>query len=171
MIMLHSSKIENIARQLRDLGENVSDITIMAKIIGSLPLKFSAFVTAWDSADANNQTLHMLTQRLIKEEGRMTVMDEASSAFTAMNMKQSQKKQTMEKKATDKKTQHPRKEITGFYCQKREHIAKECRKRLRETNNKESTRSSKRDDDTSNMSAFIGEIHAKKFLNHAIEDI
>lgn len=82
MIMLHSSKIENIARQLRDLGENVSDITIMAKIIGSLPLKFSAFVTAWDSVNANNQTLHMLTQRLIKEEGRMTVMDEASSAFS-----------------------------------------------------------------------------------------
>lgn len=86
-------------------------------------------------------------------------------------MKQSQKKQTMEKKATDKKTQHPRKEITCFYCQKRGHIAKECRKKLRKTNNKESTRSSKRDDDTSNMSAFIGEIHAKKFLNHAIEDI
>lgn len=45
----HIAKIENMARQLKDLGENVSDITIMAKILGSLPSKFNAFVTAWEN--------------------------------------------------------------------------------------------------------------------------
>lgn len=167
----HIAKVENMARQLKDVGETVSNITIMAKILGSLPSKFSALVTAWDSVDTNNQTIHMLTQRLIKEEARMTVMDETSNALTATNVKHNQKKQTMDKKAADKRTQHPRKEITCFYCQKRGHIARECRKRLRETNNKESTRSSKRDEETSNMSAFVGETHAKEVLSLATEDI
>lgn len=42
----HIAKIENMARQLKDVGESVSDVTIMAKILGSLPSKFNVFVTA-----------------------------------------------------------------------------------------------------------------------------
>lgn len=91
MTMLHIANIESMARQLKDLGENVSDITIMAKILDSLPSKFNAFVTAWDNVDANNQTLQILTQRLIKEEGRMTVMDESSSGLMAMKQYQGKK--------------------------------------------------------------------------------
>jgi len=77
----HIAKVENMARQLKDVGEKVTDITIMAKILGSLPAKFSAFVTAWDSVEANNQTFESLTQRLIKEESRMSVIDETSGAL------------------------------------------------------------------------------------------
>jgi len=29
----HFAKVENMARQLKDLGENVSDLTIMAKVL------------------------------------------------------------------------------------------------------------------------------------------
>ena len=46
MIAKHVAKVENMARQLTDLNENISDITIMAKILG-LPFKYNAFVTAW----------------------------------------------------------------------------------------------------------------------------
>ncbi|KYN16302.1 Copia protein [Trachymyrmex cornetzi] len=68
----HIAKVENMARQLTDLNENISDITIMAKILGSLPSKYNAFVTAWDSVDTDKQTLENLTTRLLKEESRMT---------------------------------------------------------------------------------------------------
>jgi len=64
----HIAKVENMARQLKDVGETVSDVTIMAKILGSLPSKYNAFVTAWDSVEEANQTIFNLTQRLIKEE-------------------------------------------------------------------------------------------------------
>jgi len=47
MIAKYVAKVENMARQLTDLNENISDITIMAKILGSLPFKYNAFVTAW----------------------------------------------------------------------------------------------------------------------------
>jgi len=101
------AKIENMARQLKDVGEKVSDITIMAKILGILPAKFSAFVIAWDSVDANNQTLDNLTQRFIKEEGRMNALDEASGVLAAMTVKPNQEKH----KTLEKKMQHSKKEV------------------------------------------------------------
>jgi len=45
----HVAKIENMARQLKDIGEKLSEVTIIAKILGTLPSKFNALVTAWDS--------------------------------------------------------------------------------------------------------------------------
>jgi len=75
----------------------------MAKILGSLPAKFSAFVTAWDSVDANNQTLESLTQRLIKEENRMSVLDEASGALAAISMKPNKEKKKRINRALKKK--------------------------------------------------------------------
>ena len=63
----HISRVENMARQLSDIGEKVSDVMIMAKLLGSLSLKYNALVTAWDSVDVENQTLENLTARLIKE--------------------------------------------------------------------------------------------------------
>jgi len=46
---LHITKVENMVRQLCDISEAVSDVTIMAKILGSLPEKYDALVIARDS--------------------------------------------------------------------------------------------------------------------------
>lgn len=46
-IAQHIAKIENLAQQIRDTGEGISDIAIMIKILGSLPLKFRSFRQAW----------------------------------------------------------------------------------------------------------------------------
>jgi len=48
-VVSHIAKIQNMARQLRDVGEAMSDVAIMAKILGSLPSKYNALITAWDS--------------------------------------------------------------------------------------------------------------------------
>lgn len=101
----------------------------------------------------------------------MTAMDEVSSALTAMDIKPKQGKKTTKDKVTERRTQQPRKKVTCFYCQKRGHIARECRKKLREMNNHESTKMIKKNDDTSNMSAFIGETYAEKVLSLATKDI
>lgn len=115
-IVQHVEKIENMARQLKDIGENISNITLMAKVLGSLPAKFGALVTAWDSVDANNQTLENLTQRLIKEEGRMNAIDEVSGALAAISVKSDKEKQSNQErqKTLEKKMQRSRKEVTCF---------------------------------------------------------
>lgn len=48
----HIAKIENMARQLADVGEKMSDVTIMAKLLENLPFKYSALVTACDSVES-----------------------------------------------------------------------------------------------------------------------
>jgi len=49
-----------MARQLEDVGEKVSDVAVMAKILASLPSKYNSLITAWDSVDVENQTLNNL---------------------------------------------------------------------------------------------------------------
>lgn len=47
-ITKYFAKVQNMAAQLLDVGESVSDVTIMAKV---LLLKYATLQTAWDSVD------------------------------------------------------------------------------------------------------------------------
>lgn len=141
----HIAKIENMARQLKDLGEVVSDVTIMAKILGSLPSKYNALVTAWDSVDADKQTLENLAARLIKEENRMTAI-EAANALTAASTSKPQKNQYGKTIGVDKKT------VECFYCYKKGHMSRYCRKKQRDL-----SRQSKQPTTLANVSAFLAE--------------
>ena len=42
-IAKHIAKVENLAQQIKDSGETISDTAIMTKILGSLPAKFRSF--------------------------------------------------------------------------------------------------------------------------------
>ena len=148
-VMKHIAKVENMARQLRDLGKEVSDITLMAKILGSLPLKFNPLVTAWDSVDVDKQTLQNLTSRLIKEENRMSAIDESTSALFVTNKNKSH----IASNTTHKHTQQNRQSIVYYYCHKKGHIAKNCRKKERDLRQKQSHKSHK-DELSTNVSAF-----------------
>lgn len=72
----HAAKIENMARQLKNVGKELSEITVIAKILGTLPSKFNALVTAWNNVNQQDQKKEVLIEHLIKEENRLTVMDE-----------------------------------------------------------------------------------------------
>ncbi|KMQ86359.1 copia protein, partial [Lasius niger] len=82
----HVAKIENMARQLKDVGEELSEVMIIAKILGTLPSKFNALVTAWDSVSERDQKKEVLVERLIKEESRLTTVDETSNALAAIKV-------------------------------------------------------------------------------------
>jgi hypothetical protein len=66
-----------------DLGEPVSDLTIMGKILASLSPKYAAFQTAWDSVSPDQQMLNNLQERLIREEARLPAEDQRPGAFFA----------------------------------------------------------------------------------------
>ena len=53
------------------------------EVHGSLSSKYAAFQTAWDNVPADMQTLENLQERLIREEIRFSVDDEAPEAFAA----------------------------------------------------------------------------------------
>lgn len=174
----HIAKIENMARQLRDVGERVSDITIMAKIIGSLPSKYSAFITAWDSVDPDRQTQAYLTERLIKEEARMTTNDEAASALAATSARERNTSQEEQREKTQQQggsSQQQRRSVECFYCHNKGHIARSCRKRQRDINqNKSKTKNNNHaKPGNSNLGAFSATSadHGVEFLNYDPRDV
>lgn len=80
-IAQHIAKVENLARQLKEAGEEVSDIAIITKILGSLPQKFRSFRQAWLSMDETKQTIKNLASRLIDEDTSLTKADDSDKAF------------------------------------------------------------------------------------------
>lgn len=63
--------IKNLAQQLRDVELVMDDITIMAKILGSLPSKYNAWKTALDRIKLNQIVDN---ERFIKEESCIPMM-------------------------------------------------------------------------------------------------
>ncbi|KAK9753063.1 Zinc knuckle [Popillia japonica] len=121
-------KIESLAQALSDVGEPVSDVDKIAKVLGSLPPKYGAFVTAWDSYDENKQTFQNLTSRLLKEELKFSQDDDTASALAAVNINS----KGAHKQSTDKAK--GKANITCYYCNKKGHYKSECRKRLANQN-------------------------------------
>ncbi|KAK9731129.1 hypothetical protein QE152_g13933 [Popillia japonica] len=77
-ISQHISKTESLAQALSDVREPVSDVDKIAKVLGSLPPKYGAFVTAWDPYEENKQTFQNLTSRLLKEELKFSQDDDTA---------------------------------------------------------------------------------------------
>ena len=71
----HISCIEQLANQLNNLGETVSDQAVICKILSTLPPRFRHLLSAWDSVPRDEQTIESLTLRLLKEESRNKVQD------------------------------------------------------------------------------------------------
>ena len=113
-VVKHVSRILNMAAQLADVGEKMSDVAIMAKILASLPPRFNALKTAWDSVDTERQTLENLQERLIKEESRITVDDEGVSAF--LSTRNAPKKGPIRDKSN----------MECYNCHKKGHFAWQC---------------------------------------------
>ena len=126
----HVSKIENLANQLKDINEPVSDTMILAKILSTLPMKFNAFVSAWDSVDAANQTLANLRERLLREESRMTNMDDLTSALATTSISRQSNKEDHNGGPNSTKN---KKVIVCRYCNKKNHIEKYCYQKKRDT--------------------------------------
>jgi hypothetical protein len=84
-IVDHISVVEQLANQLTDLREPVSEQTVMCKIMSMLPSRFRHMQSAWDIVPRHEQTLESLILRLLKEESRNRIEgaldDEEEKAF------------------------------------------------------------------------------------------
>lgn len=131
-ITQHVAKVTNMAAQLMDVGEAVSDMTIMAKILGSLTPKYSNFLTAWDNMPPAMQTLENLEERLRREESRLSANDNSESAFVAMRNskeKDKDKRKVSSKQDTKNKKKGAKPKVRCFKCQELGHYASTCKKK------------------------------------------
>ena len=138
-VVQHVTNIQNLASQLKDAGQRVDDLNIVAKILGSLPPKYSAVATAWDSVPTQDQKLGILLERLIKEEKKMDTGDDATTAFAAMSLNKQRRNGAPSRSGVNdahkgQKADGPEKRtsVECFYCKKKGHIARQCRKKIRD---------------------------------------
>jgi len=150
-VVQHCSKVQNMAKQLTDLGESVSDLTVMAKILASITSKFSTLQTAWDSVDPERQTINNLQERLIREESRLETSTDTASAL-AVTKSDGFKKNT--KKKEDKKKPRTKKNIECYRCQEKGHYASDCLQKRKNPGDRDK-------DDSNSQCAFVCEMNDK----------
>ena len=141
-MMQHIAKVQNMAAQLIDLGESVSNSTIMAKILGSLTTKYAIFQTAWDNVPVDSQNLENLQERLLREEARLSANDEAPGAFLATRKSGTNKNEKESSHdAKKKRGVRDKTKIKCFKCHELGHYARECRNKRRENSDSDVSRS------------------------------
>lgn len=148
-ISQHIAKVENLAKQIRETGETVSDVAIMTKILGSLPVKYRNIRQAWLSMDETKQTIQNLTARLLDEEANLTSYEDADTALSVQNSKESTQRNS------SKPNKH--KNITCFNCQKKGHFASKCRAPKKPREEKSADQHQKKNSNKSqvNTTAFL----------------
>ena len=130
-------KIELLKSQLVCMGEtNITDKSLMAKVLGNLPDEFAYFHSSWDSTATADKTLNNLLIRLIREETRMKEMKEReasaspTSAFVAQAKRgdgTSRPSLTYEQRQARKKDLDKRKKTAECWkCGKVGHYHRDC---------------------------------------------
>ena len=152
-IAQHVSKIENLAQQIKDSGEAISDAAIMTKILSTLPQKFRYVRQAWFSLAEDRQNIANLTARLLDEEANLKSVEETEKAFAVMSFASGNSGKDKPKDSAQKKEKGKmdKSKITCYNCQKKGHFANECRNRrkIQEKQKRQPT------SDQGNFSAFI----------------
>ena len=122
-------ELERLAKEIRNMGENISDKAVIAKIVLSLPRRHDALRKAWASVPIGQQSMTALLTRLkqedrerIKEDNDQADEDHSSKAFksgTKFGAKSGFKMSIAEKKKVTKCAK----------CGVKGHWAKECKSR------------------------------------------
>ncbi|ERL96060.1 hypothetical protein D910_00905 [Dendroctonus ponderosae] len=116
-IAAYLSKIESIVKKLRDIKEPLSESAICSKVINSVPQKFNAFRTAWDSVTASDQTFTNLTARLLKDESRKTATDDETTRLALQAKLDEQSLKSNKKKSISE----IKRNTNCNYCKKKGH--------------------------------------------------
>ncbi|CAG9131792.1 unnamed protein product [Plutella xylostella] len=77
------SKIEELRNQLKQMGEEISEKFVITKVLMSLPDAYKHFVSAWESAPDDKQTMENLVARLLIEEERINEKEPQNSSASA----------------------------------------------------------------------------------------
>ncbi|RWS00085.1 uncharacterized protein B4U79_15835 [Dinothrombium tinctorium] len=127
-IAAHITKVETLSKQLKELGFEQSETSIITKILCSLPSSYRNVISAWDSTSKDQRTVNELTARLLKEEALLKQWESEISKQDSLLAKGKRKfKQNDKTSIEDKK-----KKSNCGYCKRRGHWWRECRKWLSE---------------------------------------
>ncbi|CAD7083810.1 unnamed protein product [Hermetia illucens] len=99
--------------------------------------KYNALQIAWDSVSEERQTLDNLLERLLKEERRLEGDDDITRALATFILGGNKKKKfaANQNKNMKENNENRNKSVECFYCKRKRHLACDCRKKKRDTDN------------------------------------
>lgn len=106
-ISAHVTKVEALAKNLKDMGEGLSEKAIIAKIVCTMTEKYKHVISAWNSVSKDEQTLKNLLPRLLNEEciiNQWSNDEYKESALTATSKKKKSHSHDSKSIAERKKT-------------------------------------------------------------------
>jgi transposase InsO family protein len=135
-IAIFISTLQQLAKQLTDLGQTITERQLISKIICGLPSSFDPLLLAWDNIPVANQSLLGLQSRLIKLQSKLR--DRAQQIDTPVDrvfftkggpsgVSPSGSSPTVEQKKerADRIARHKR-HARCYQCGQRGHFGKDC---------------------------------------------
>lgn len=117
------SKVESLAKELRETGEKLSDTAVITKILSTLPSTYRSLRQAWLSLDEGNQTIQNLTSRLIDEEASLANYINSSETALVASKGKFKSRNISKSNTNDQKSSSHR--FVRYNCGKRGHFAEE----------------------------------------------
>lgn len=121
-ISMHIAKLEEIAQQLNDLKEGISESMLMTKILMTLPSNYNHFHSAWESTAEKERTAENLRTRLMIEESRISSQEPGETSEALFAKKSGQRKSRNSSKKSKEKG-------ICFHCNESGHWKRDCPKR------------------------------------------
>lgn len=139
-ISTHVSKIEMMARSLKDAGKTKSDQSIASKIILTLSDDYRHVISSWNNLPHDQQTTANLLPRLLVEESLNKQRKEESSSTNEQALFSSSRNKFKNKprytssnsKDKEKAIADKKKNTQCGYCKVKGHWWRECNKRINE---------------------------------------
>lgn len=135
-IAVFISTLQQLAKQLTDLGQTITERQLITKIICGLPSSFDSFLLAWDNLPLPNQSLLGLQSRLIKLQSKLReraqrVDSPSDHAFYTKGgpygvpQSPSSPSVAQKKERADRLAKHKR-HSRCYQCGQRGHFGKDC---------------------------------------------
>lgn len=139
-ISKHIANVKNLARRCKDLDDELSEISVMAKLLQGLPTKYRGVATIWRNKSETDQKLSELCAMLEHEETAQDADDLAAAKMEALHIKQEASKKKSQQKRTSKSEPRKSKEsFRCFNCEELGHVAAKCPSAKRESTSKQNS--------------------------------